>query len=499
MTARQSKNLQILWIVSGSVLILFGGFIPSVWSENQGTTPPSLSEPALMDISVKDAILFALENNPSLKAQRYVPSLKETYVQEEKGAFDPALSGGVTIKDDETGSGNLSLSWPLPTGTRPSVSFSGEKRTPTSSNPYSDAVTYSLGITQSLLQGGPNRTANLAKVQAAQLDLFASQWELRAFAETLVFNVEKAYWDHYLALRQAEIYRNSLALAEQQLEDTRKKIAVGRIAELELAAAQVEVAQRKEVLISAEGRIETTRLRLLQYIVGGRFRDLPVNLRGEPRLLEEETGDVQSRVEIGLQKRPDLVAARFSRDKGDLEVVRTKNGLLPKLDFFIFLGSTVYRDSLGDAGRNLFSDDPTLSAGISLSIPLGNRAADARARRAVVSRAQMEEALNNMERVVEVEIRTAFTEAKRTRASITATAETRRLQAEKLQAELEKYQVGRSTSFLVATAERDLLSATLEEAQAVVNHILAVLTLYKAEGTLLDRRGITFSIDAGAG
>nr|MBP7494531.1 hypothetical protein [Spirochaetales bacterium] len=65
--------------------------------------------------------------------------------------------------------------------------------------------------------------------------------------------------------------------------------------------------------------------------------------------------------------------------------------------------------------------------------------------------------------------------------------------------ELEKYQVGRSTSFLVATAERDLLSTTLEEAQAVVNHLLAVLTFYKAEGTLLDRRGITFGIDSGAG
>ena len=50
--------------------------------------------------------------------------------------------------------------------------------------------------------------------------------------------------------------------------------------------------------------------------------------------------------------------------------------------------------------------------------------------------------------------------------------------------------MGRSTSILVATAERDLLSARLAEAQAVVNYILAVLTLYKAEGTLLERRGV---------
>jgi len=107
-----------------------------------------------------------------------------------------------------------------------------------------------------------------------------------------------------------------------------------------------------------------------------------------------------------------------------------------------------------------------------------------------LSRAQMEEAVGNLERAIEVEIRTAFTDVKRARATVFATAETRRLQEEKLRSEQEKYQVGRSTSILVATAERDLLSARLAEAQAVVNYILAVLTLYKAEGTLLERRGI---------
>lgn len=102
----------------------------------------------------------------------------------------------------------------------------------------------------------------------------------------------------------------------------------------------------------------------------------------------------------------------------------------------------------------------------------------------------MDEAVGNLERSAEVEIRSAFTEVKRTRATVIATAETRSLQEEKLRSEQEKYQVGRSTSILVATAERDLLAARLAEAQAVVNYILAVLTLYKAEGTLLERRGI---------
>lgn len=442
-----------------------------------------------VEVTVMEAILSALENNPSLKAQRFTPAIRGTYEEEEWGAFDPTLTAGATVKDDETGTGSLSLSWPLPTGTRPSVSLSGEKRNPTSQT-FKASATYSIGITQSLLQGGPSLQVNLAKVRSARIDAFASQWELRGFTEALVFNVEKAYWEYYLALKQAAIYRDSLRIAEQQLENTRQRIAVGRLPELELAASQVEVAQRKESLIGAEGRVETARLKLLQYIAKGTFQDVPVILREEPKLPDEGMDEVGKHVEAGLQKRSDLISARLSREKGDLEVIRTRNGLLPRLDFFIFLGSTVYKDALGEAFTALFPSDPTLSAGISFSMPLGNRAAEAKSRRAALSRAQMEEAIGNLERAIEVEIRTAFTDVKRARATVFATSETRRLQEEKLRSEQEKYQVGRSTSILVATAERDLLSARLAEAQGVVNYILAVLTLYKAEGTLLERRGI---------
>ena len=102
-----------------------------------------------VEVTVMEAILSALENNPSLKAQRFTPAIRGTYEEEEWGAFDPTLTAGATVKDDETGTGSLSLSWPLPTGTRPSVSLSGEKRNPTSQT-FKASATYSIGITQSL-------------------------------------------------------------------------------------------------------------------------------------------------------------------------------------------------------------------------------------------------------------------------------------------------------------------------------------------------------------
>jgi len=55
---------------------------------------------------------------------------------------------------------------------------------------------------------------------------------------------------------------------------------------------------------------------------------------------------------------------------------------------------------------------------------------------------------------------------------------------------MEKFRVGKSTSFLVARAQRDLVAGQAAEIQAVVNYLKAVTELYRLDGTLLTRRGL---------
>jgi outer membrane protein TolC len=471
-----------------SIILLTAGTVPAVGQEKA------------LSLSLRESVLSALENNPSLRAQRYAADAKSTAEMEEEGAYDPVLSGGVsafrTLQDPGNdfvtgGSANAGISLPLPSGTGVSAGVrAGRETTTTPANtPY---FGMDISVTQSLLRGGLDIQANLAGVRKARLDTFASRFELKGFTESLVFNVENAYWTYYLADRQAEIYRESLRLAEQHVENTRRRIQVGTLPALDLAAAQVEVAVRRETLIGAEGRAETARLKLLQ-LAGPRvkdFWDLPVQLLDRPSEPDYRLDTVKSHVELALKSRPDLGQARLALEKGELDVVRTKNGLLPKLDLFIALGATGYADSFGAAAGNLFDERARLSGGLTFSYPLGNSAARARSERAAASLSQAREALRNLEALVELDIRTAYVEVDRTRAQISASVETARLQEEKLMAETEKYQVGRSTSYAVAQAQRDLLQARLGEAQSVVNHLTALLTLFKQEGTLLERRGI---------
>jgi len=56
--------------------------------------------------------------------------------------------------------------------------------------------------------------------------------------------------------------------------------------------------------------------------------------------------------------------------------------------------------------------------------------------------------------------------------------------------ETEIFRVGRSTSFLVAQAQRDLVRAQIFEIRALVNYLKALIGLHRVEGSLLERWGI---------
>jgi outer membrane protein TolC len=162
------------------------------------------------------------------------------------------------------------------------------------------------------------------------------------------------------------------------------------------------------------------------------------------------------------------------------------------MDVFINLGKTGYADSfrgsVDDIGDGESSDWTT---GFQFSYPLGNRAARARNKRAELSLLQSQEALENLDQLAQVDVRTAYIEVNRTREQVDATAVTRQFQEESLRVETEKFRVGKSTSILVAQAQRDLLSSQIAEIQSVINYHKAIIELYRLDGSLLERRGIS--------
>ncbi|HWR98096.1 MAG TPA: TolC family protein [Candidatus Methanoperedens sp.] len=456
--------------------------------------------PAPLTLSVAEAVLASLANNRALAVQRLAPAIARTGELSARAPFDTQLGGSATaawersplgaqqvFADGDSQRLTLGATRLLPSGTTLGLEIDARRSSP----PEAGQTRFGLSVTQALLQGFGS-DANLAAVRQARIDTALSEQELRGVTESVVAQVEQACWDYLLAGRRIEIVERSLRLAQDQLAEVRERIAVGRVAEIEQAAAEAEVALRRENLINARSALATTRLKLLRLISppgpGALGRELVVT--DLPTLSAADPDPVETHVALAVRLRPELVQARLQLERGELEVVKTRNGLLPKLDLFVGLGQTGYASSFAD------SVDPggrgrDVQGGLTLSFPWENRAARAAERRAALTRERAAESIANLEQLVEVDVRGAWIEVARLREQVAATEASRRLQAEKLRAETEKFRVGKSTAYLVAQAQRDLLQAESDAESAVAGCLAALVDLYRLEGSLLQRRGIS--------
>jgi len=459
-------------------------------------------------VTISDAVFTALENNPSLVVSRYNPQIFRTLEEQQKAVFDPDLTAtasrtrtstkfpapgdGLVSRQSESGSLQVGYSQFFPAGTQLGIAAGTTVGEGTFNG--NDLFTTRLGVsvTQSLMRGyGAN--VNLVAVRQARIDTLSSEYQLRGFAESLVAQVEETYWNYALAQRQIEIFNESLKLAQQQLGETNERIRVGKLAEVERAASEAEVALRREDLIVAQATLDLTRLALLRLInpTQSDFWNRDVAIRTPPIIMDVQPGGLEDHVRLALRMRPDLNQAKLQVQRGDLQVVRTKNGLLPKLDLFATLGKSGYADSFGESLAHMGQRGYDVLVGVNFEYPPLNRGAQAQYSQARLTRDQLNEAVTNLAQLVQSDVRGAYVSVIRTQEQTSATAVTRRLQEEKVRAETEKFRVGKSTSLLVAQVQRDLLSSRINEIQAVVNHLIALVEFYRLEGSLLERRGIS--------
>ncbi|SFM29399.1 Outer membrane protein TolC [Ectothiorhodospira mobilis] len=475
----------------------------------QGDLPPPDSGEGLT-LSVEDAVLMALRHNRSLAAEQLQPAITGTFEAVERAVFDPELFAeasasreesvrqfsevnrppAVSLSQREQAEAGLRQSLPTGTDIELTLSASRSERRDQISTTEQFTSRAGLTLTQALLQGA-RIDSNLASLRQARVDTAISRYAFRGFAESLVADVEQAYWDYVLASRNTAIYEESLEVARRQLEETRQRIRVGDRPETEETSALAEVALRRQGLIDARSQRARARIRLLQLINPPAARwDSRIQAEDSPTPDVPPLEPVAAHLQLAMDLRPDLNEARLQLQRGELEVVRTRQGLLPRLDLFITLGRSGYADSFGSAWRAVDDEGYDYSVGLQFSHPLGNRAGEADARRARLSREQALESLYHMEQLTALDVQNAWYEANRTREQIAATRQTRILQEQVLETEQTRFRVGSGTALAVAQAQRDLLESRLDEMEAIIRHRQALTDLYRQSGTLLLRRGI---------
>ncbi len=454
-------------------------------------------------LTAEEAALMALENNRALRVQRYEPLQRRELERVERGRFDPVVSLEALerrsrtelrdrleeVGDEESTRVDAEMTVQTPWGGRWGLEAGVDRMSRDPVERY--ATRLGVHATQPLLRGA-GRAATVAELRKARLESRWSEYEVRAVAESLMAQVDAAYWALGLARQRLQMVEESQRLAERQLEETRQRIRVGDTSASEQAAAEAEVALRREARIDAESRVAVLQARLWRLIQPDRLRGAEAGrLVAEPGPpFEPELEPLESHLQSALRTRPDLNQARLRVERGDVELVQTASGTLPRMDLFVRLGKTGYADALGSSAADLDGEGYEAVAGIGVEWPVGNRVAQARQRRAEWAREQAEESLRHMKDLVREDVHVAYVEAVRAREQVEATAVTRAWREETLRAETAKFAAGESTALLVARAQRDLLAAQVAEAEAAVQHRQARTELYRLDGSLLQRRGI---------
>lgn len=150
-----------------------------------------------------------------------------------------------------------------------------------------------------------------------------------------------------------------------------------------------------------------------------------INISDIPETEPAQLLNVRTHIESALQNRSDLNQARLEIEKGEIEIVRTRNGLLPQLDLFLRLGGFLYTDSFSSS-NDVDGTTTTLSAGLDFELPYKNREARALHDRSRLSLEQSRLALINMAQLIQVDVRSAYVDVNRMEEQINATRATRK-------------------------------------------------------------------------
>ncbi|MBI4463804.1 MAG: TolC family protein, partial [Acidobacteria bacterium] len=357
---------------------------------------------------------------------------------------------------------------------------------------------------------GFGRLSNERFLLVAQNNLRISEEVFRQQVVNTVIQVTNAYWDLAAFQENVRVAEQALGVAQKLYEDNKKQAEIGTLAPLDVVSAEAEVAARQRDLVVARTglQLQETRLKnLLSKKPDPALDAAQVSLTDrlpEPR--EADVPNLPDALTTAFNNRPDLRQQEGNLQNQNISLRFTQNGLLPQSSIFgLYAGSGLQGNTLtatagaGDSLQQSFGGDfPEYAGGISLSLPIRNRSAQADNLRAQLEGNQLEIGLQKTRNQIALEVRQATTGLLQGKAQVEAAHQATRLAQQTLDAEQKKLAAGISTPYQVVLRERDLETAQRAEVQAVVNYAKALVEMDRSMGTTLNRNGIEM-LDAWSG
>jgi outer membrane protein len=481
----------------------------------QTTTAPPVP-PAILKLSVDEAVKMALHDNLDLAADRLDPDIGDTRVAEASASFRPSVNSALQRNNQL----QPPASFLIPTATRTDVmtsTFGFNQRLPwfgtaydlswssshTNSNSFLNSYNpllqsgLSLNVSQPLLRDLAIDAPRL-QLATSRLGRDAAGTRLRESEVRTAAAVKSAYWNLVSARANVDAKRTALQLAEELARVNKAKVDVGQSPPLDLVSAQAEVAAYQEQLIIAETAVKQAEDQLRVLIFDATARDVwnvAIETVDSPPVGTVAL-DVETAITTALREREDLGRARLAVKTADTTTRYTGNQRLPDVRVNAsyqsnglggtevvrtggFPGTIVGPGNVTTFGsvldQLLRSDFPTWAVGVSVSYPLGQSAQEANYARSTLERGQAQTRVKSAEARVIQQIRDAAWKVEMNAKRIETARAANEFAAQRLDAEQKRFEVGLSTSFLVIQAQRDLVQAKTNELSAVLAYDLSLV------------------------
>jgi outer membrane protein TolC len=487
--------------IPGLVLILIAGGLSDAGA---GEVPLTLDE----------CLRRALEASLEIREGRFAPEIAGTFITEAESEFEHLLSfntaGGKSripvgtlfnntdTSEEQQFSAEAALGQKVRTGGSWSLGFqTSDLVTDSSFYTVRPAWTnsFSFRARQPLLRRA-GMDYNESNIRVAEASTRAARAEYRNLLNRTLAGVERAYWQLVYTASDLEVKRYSLRVAEELLRVSRRRLDAGAGTRIEVVQADAGVAQREKDAILAEHYMSSAQDVLRSYVFP--FVESP---DGEVliRPLDQASptppspaGDLEDRIRIAFDRRPDVEAAKEALEAAGIRVTQRENELLPQVDAFGRVGLTGLEDNFSESTRTSMSRRyPAWEIGISVEIPLGNEAARSRHQRSLLERAKIAAGFESLKNRVVVDVRDAWRLLETSRREIDASRRAVVAAQAQFEAERDRVQAEKSTNYQLLETEQALSVSRSQELLSLISYRIALVNIEEASGTFLEARGLS--------
>ncbi|CUS37328.1 TolC family protein [Candidatus Nitrospira nitrificans] len=285
------------------------------------------------------------------------------------------------------------------------------------------------------------------------------------------------YWDWQVAVKQAEVQKRTLAVAEERLTQVQGLAKGGKVAPLDVIEVNQEVQTRREAAIAAQRQVEYEQYKLSLFLwengepVTPRPEWAP-EFQGETPLPTEQ--EIAAYKVEAKEDRPEVRDLYIEAKMNNIDIKLAKNKLLPKLNF--------------DGGRMDAPADWIVGVGyrygMQFEMSLFQREARGKVLYAEADQQQLAFKQLYTEQQVSIDVDNWLSAIVRARDRVKAATEALRLAKTLEEGERTRFNMGATTVLFVNIRERNVVASAYELYRAQADYAVARGGMLWAKGAL---------------